>query len=206
MELFTERGGTWYRLGEHLPAFGVPFRPGDDGAGLDRLLIPGRLSAQRASGQFADPLWVGMVPEAGQRGRPATALRCSLAAISVWAEEATSRELCRLRAAWRQGAAGSLAEAEVFVLGEPGELPHLAESMRYWGTDLLVPLGFRADPDLPAEAIRGAVGAGAEDLVVIDAAGIELVDREAFEPLSRAGIRLAFAGLPGNQSPGGRER
>ena len=47
VELFTGRGGRWYRLGEHLPAFGVPFCDGEDGVPLDRLLIPGKLSAQR---------------------------------------------------------------------------------------------------------------------------------------------------------------
>ena len=54
VELFTERGGRWYRLGEHLPAFGVPFRDGADGVLLDRLLIPGKLSAQRPERRFGD--------------------------------------------------------------------------------------------------------------------------------------------------------
>ena len=76
-----------------------------------------------------------------------------------------------------------------------GELPLLAESVRYCGTDLLVPVGFRADPELPEGAIRQVAGAGPGDLVVLDEGGIELIARDAFQPLSRAGIRLAHGSL-----------
>ena len=210
VELFTERAGRWYRLGEHLPALRVPFGTGDDGAHLDRLLIPGKLSAQRAASEMGDPLQLGVVVDEGQKVRLASAFACSLKVIAAWADEATSFDLSRLRGAWIQRAGGDEADAEaeveavVFVLGEPGRLPHLAPSVRYWGSDLLVPLGFRVDPDLPASTIRGAVGAGEGDLVVIDDLGIELIDREAFEPLSRAGIRLADGGRPESISTGGR--
>jgi hypothetical protein len=184
----------------------VPFGKGDDGVGLDRLLIPGKLSAQRAPNELATPLPVGVVADERQQVRLATALRSSVAAIAAWAEEATSLALSRLRGAWRQENCRDEGEPEVFVLGEPGRLPHLAESVRYWGTDLLVPVGFRVDPDLPPATIRGVVGAGESDLVVVDDRGIELIDRGAFEPLSRAGIRLACSELPRSSSSGGRER
>jgi len=206
LELFVERAGLWYRLGEHLPNLGVPFGKGDDGVSLDRLLIPGKLSAQRAANEWATPLQVCVVPDERQEVRLASALRCSLAAIAAWAEEATSLGLSRLRGAWRQENCRDEGEPEVFLLGEPGRLPHLAESVRFWGSDLVVPVGFRVDPDLPPAAIRGAVGAGEGDLVVVDGRGIELIDRDAFAPLSRAGIRLACSGLPASSSPGGRER
>ena len=85
-----------------------------------------------------------------------------------------------------------------------GELPLLPESVRYWGTDLLVPLGFRADPELPEGAIRRVVGAGDGDLVVLDEEGFELIARDAFKPLSRAGIRLARGGLLGAWAVGGK--
>ena len=48
----------------------------------------------------------------------------------------------------------------MLVIGAPGTLPLLPESVRYWGSELLVPLGFRAEPDLPEAAIRGVAGAG----------------------------------------------
>lgn len=206
VELFCERAGGWYRLREHLPALGVPFRTDEEGVGLDRLLIPAKLSAQRTSGSLPERLRIGMVRDEGQGIRLATAVRCSLKAIFLWAEETTSQEISRLRGAWWHGAAGGQEEGEVFVFGEPGSLPHLVDSVRYWGTDLLVPLGFRSDPDLPSEAIRSAAGAGAGDLLVIDEHGIELIDLEAFEPLSRAGIRLAYGGALEKKPPGGGER
>ena len=82
VELFTERGGRWYRLGEHLPALGVPFRNGTDGVLLDRLLIPGKLSAQRPERRFGDAVRVGLVRDERQEVRPATAFRCSLQALA----------------------------------------------------------------------------------------------------------------------------
>jgi hypothetical protein len=197
VELFTERGGRWYRLGEHLPVLSVPFHDGEDGVGLDRVLIPGKLSAQRPSGPLPDSLRVGLVPDERPRNRPATAMRCSLQVLSVWAEHATSLQLSRLQGAWRQAAAGEQLEAEAFVRGAPGKLPHLGEGVRYWGTDLLIPLGFRVDPELPEQAIRAVVGAGEADLVVLDEHGIELIPRDAFEPLLRAGIRLARGDVRG---------
>ena len=200
--LFTERGGLWYRLGEHLPAFGVPFRDGADGVLLDRLLIPGKLSAQRPERRFSDPLRVGLVRDEREGFRPATAFRCSLHALSVWAERATSSQLSSLQGALRMASDGVEEDTDAFVVGVAGELPLLPESVRYWGTDLLVPVGYRADPDLPAGAIRRVVGAGLGDLVVLDEAGFELIARAAFKPLSRAGVRLARGGFSG---PGTRE-
>ncbi len=73
VELYTERAGRWYRLGEHMPALGVPFHDGEDGAGLDRVLIPGKLAAQRPSGRLVDSLPVAVAPKSGNgpgRRRP----------------------------------------------------------------------------------------------------------------------------------------
>ena len=44
VELFTEQDGFWYRLGEHLPVFDVPFRGGATGMPLERTIVPGKLS------------------------------------------------------------------------------------------------------------------------------------------------------------------
>ncbi len=131
-------------------------------------------------------------------------MRCSLQVLSAWAEHVTSLQLSRLLGAWRRGSAEEGGEDEALVRGEAGKAPHLRESVRYWGTDVLVPLGFRADPDLPAAAIRGLVGAGDGDLVVLDKQGIELIPLGAFQPLSRAGILLARGGSAGSGPKGGR--
>jgi hypothetical protein len=194
VELFTERGGLWYRLGQHLPAFGVPFRDETDGVLLDRLLIPGKLMAQRPERRFGDALRAGLVRDEREASRPATALSCSLQVLFVWAEQATSSQFTSLRGAWwipSDGEKQAEADADAFVLGAAGNLPLLPESVRYWGTDLLIPVGFRADPDLPGGAFRRIVGADIGELVVLDEDGFELIARDAFQPLSRAGIRLA---------------
>ncbi len=197
VELFTERGGLWYRLGEHLPAFGVPFRDGADGVLLDRLLIPGKLSAQRPERRFSDVLSAGLVRDDREAFRAATAFLCSLQVLFVWAEQATSAQLTSLQGALRKASDGAEEGVDAFVLGAGGEVPLLPESVRYWGTDLLVPVGFRPDPDLPEGALRRVVGAGPGDLVVLDEDGFELIARDAFKPLSRAGIRLARGGCSG---------
>jgi hypothetical protein len=197
VELFTERGGRWYRLGEHLPAFGVPFRDRDNGILLDRLVIPGKLSGHRPGRRVSAALRVVLVADEREEVRPATALKCSLEALSVWAEQATSAQLSPLQGAWRRAFDGEGGVADVFVVGRTGKLPLLPESVRYWGTDLLMPLGLRADPDLPEAAIRRVVGAGQEDLVLLDGEGFELIARRVFQPLCRAGIRLACGGFSG---------
>ena len=198
VELFTERGGRWYRLGGYLPAFDVPFRHGEDGVLLDRLVIPGKLSGRRPGGRNTDAVRIGLVPDQREEVWPATAFKCSLEAVSIWAEQATSFELSPLRGAWRRAFDGEDGDADAFVIGPAGRLPLLPESVRYWGTDLFVPLGFRADPDLPEGAIRRILGAGAGDLVVLEVDGFELIARGAFQPLCRAGIRLARGGFSGS--------
>jgi hypothetical protein len=66
--------------------------------------------------------------------------------------------------------------------------------LRFWGTDLFVPLGFRVEPDLPASAIRQAAGAKPDELAVFDLDGIELIPQAVFKPLSRAAIKLIVEG------------
>jgi hypothetical protein len=205
VELFTERGGQWYRLGEHLPAFGVPFRDGAIGVPLDRVVIPDRLSVLRPGELVGEPMRIRLVREEGKAVRPATALRCALAVLGDWAEAATTAQLTPLQGAWRKASDGEEEDDEVLVVGPPGALPLLHESVRYWGTGLWIPLGFRAEPELPERAIRGAAGAGEGDLAILDESGFELIDRAAFEPLTRAGVRLARGG-PGGARPDGRSR
>jgi hypothetical protein len=82
-------------------------------------------------------------------------------------------------------------------------LPALADGLRYWGDDVLIPLGFRADPQLAERALRAAIGAGPDDVVVLDGEGPELIPRQAFRPLSRAGIRLARKVEASEPSAGG---
>jgi hypothetical protein len=190
VELFTERGGRFYRLGEHLPAFDVPIDPGSPGVSLDRIMVPVPIEAQPPTGIVPDPLSVRLVRDDRGLVRPASALRCPLAVFGSWAESATRAQLERLRGVTCGGSGGADAAAEILVLGNPGALPLLAGGVRFWGTDVFIPLGYRTDPDLPEPAILNLVGAGAGDLAIFDHDGYELVARGLFKPLCRAAIRL----------------
>src|SRR5262249_60427606 len=98
-----------------------------------------------------------------------------------------------LQAAWTASPDGTPDHAEVLVLGTAQRLPFVPEGLRFWGSDFLIPLGFRSDPDLPPAALRAAVGASADELAVFDQNRLELIARAVFRPLHRAGIRLAHA-------------
>jgi hypothetical protein len=194
-ELFTERCGHWYRLGARLPAFGVS--EGDESAGvlLERVVLPAPIDAAPPPAALPDPMPVRLVRDERGSARPASAFRCALGELLRWAEGTTSAQLARLQAAWTGAHRGAQrdpsAAADVLVLGNPGPLPFLSDSVRFWGTDLLVPLGFRADPDLPETALLGALGARSGELAVMEADGFELIARGVFKRLSLAGIRLA---------------
>jgi hypothetical protein len=108
---------------------------------------------------------------------------CPLADLAVWAEQATSRQLSGLLAAW-------CPPGEVLLLGE--RLPPLPAGQRFWGGAVLLPLGFRADPDLAEDALREALGLEGGAVGVLTDQGLEVVEHAAFAPLTRAGVRLAL--------------
>jgi hypothetical protein len=204
-ELFTRRGGQWYRLGERLPAFGIPSGALVAGVSLDRIVIPAKISGERPAGNLPERMVVRVVPYDSPQHHPATAMRTSIDELADWADWATASQLSCLRGAWRSTASEEAGTAEALVLGDPGTLPLLRGSTRFWGADLLVPLGFRVDPELPATSIRQVVGAGQDDLVLMDQKGHELIAREAFEPLTRIGIRLAREGARSGPEKGSRK-
>jgi hypothetical protein len=73
-----------------------------------------------------------------------------------------------------------------------GRLPTVP-GLRLWGGDVLLPLGFRASPDLPPAVLRAAAGATAKELLLFTHDGFEAVPLAAFAPVTRAGLRLAGA-------------
>jgi hypothetical protein len=192
VELFTERGGRWYRLGEHLPAFGVQVPDDLRGVRLERILLPRPVSAQRPENLRLERMRVGVVRDERCQSRSATALCCRLIELYAWAEQSTSAQFAGLWAAWSEGSAGEPGEADVLVLGRHAGLPTSRAGVRFWGTDALVPLGFRMDPDLAEPALKSVVGAGPDDLVVFRPDGFEVIARAIFKPLNRAGVRLAW--------------
>jgi hypothetical protein len=199
-ELYIERDGRWIRLGEHLPRFDVP--PGDNPRWLplERAILPEPIEAQAARKSAHAPIPIGLVRDLKRQGPPASALRCPLGVLSAWAERATSAQLAALKGAWINSGSQEPSGAEALLIGPEGSLPLLPVGLRFWGALLLIPLGYRAEPDLPASAIRRAAGAGADDLAILDQNGIELIPRAILKPLCRAGIRLIDKGGSGDAS------
>jgi hypothetical protein len=177
VELFVSRAGRWHRVGRHLPALAFPehleYRP------LHQVLFPAPVLPMPPRPLELRPL--GLALTADQCPRPATALECDVPALARWAETVPEVRLARLHAAHCRG--------RVLLRGE--RLPAVAAGRRYWGGSLLVPLGYRIEPNLPASAVRAALGLADEELLVLDEGRAEVVPRSAFEPLTRAQIRLA---------------
>ncbi len=188
--LYVERDGHWFRLGEHLPVFEVPRGDLADWVPLERAIFPEPVNGVRPLRDPEDPMPLRLVRDALSQARPASALRCSLSSLRSWAEGATSSQLAALCGAWIRADLSDGSEGQVFLTGSSEALPVLPEGVRFWGTDLLVPLGFRVEPNLPAAAVRRAAGARHDELAVIDQDGIELIPRTVFARLSRASIRM----------------
>ncbi|SIO62478.1 hypothetical protein SAMN05444166_7058 [Singulisphaera sp. GP187] len=177
--LFAKQDGLWYQLGRHLPTFGIPREFDADSVPLATALVPAPIDVTMPRPGAPRPAQVGLVRD--EEVRPASALRCRLNALSVWAETVPSSQFKPLRAA----IAGDL----VMLLGSP--LPAIAGGTRYWGTRLLIPLGYRVDPGLSENALRRALSLGSAELLVLTPDGYEVIPPHVFNPLSLAGIRLA---------------
>jgi hypothetical protein len=184
---FAQRGGRWFPFGSRLPTADAP--PPGDGVPLASVLVPGGFEPHAAEPPAGSPVELRVVRGGG--AQPASAVMCSLAALGQWADAATTAELAAVRAA--------RCDDRAVLLG--AKLASVPGVTRFWGTDLLVPLGFRPDPDLPPAALREALGVTAGELVLLTADGADVIPRAAFEPLTRAGVRLALAEL--NRSPAG---
>jgi hypothetical protein len=192
-ELFTRRGAHWYKLGEHLPAFDVPLGEGVSGVPLHRLVVPMPVTARRPAGERAGPAVIRLVRDERGLRRPTTAVRCPACVLSAWADQATSAQLGELHAVCAGGPEGPTRDSPMLILGPADRLPLLPDATRYWGIDLLVPLGYRLEPNLPESAVRRVAGADAGALVLCEDDGFELIPRSLFKPVTRAAIRLACA-------------
>jgi hypothetical protein len=118
-----------------------------------------------------------------------------LAVLLEWSDSVPSTRLASL-----QGV--HLGEL-VLVLGE--QLPLLAGSMRFWGRDVLIPLGYAPDPDLPASALKQAAGLQPDEILLWQPDHAEVSDRTLLSPLTRAALRLATSPpSPLGEGPGVR--
>jgi hypothetical protein len=179
VELFVRRGDAWVRFGERLPCDGPPDNA--DVLRLDRVIAPAPLSPTPAPVNLLEPTRLLLVRDA--HARPASALRCSLGVLATWADSATTMQIESLQAA-RCG-------ERVLLLGK--RLPPLADAERFWGSRVLVPLGWRPEPALPESALVEALGLLGEDIALLGESGTEVLSRNDLQPLTRAGVRLAAA-------------
>ncbi len=179
VELFTTRDGHWFRFGRRVPVADRP--PDAEGRPVAGQLVPGPITPTPPSATPIEP--VALTLARGTDPKPVTALACELADLRGWADTATTAELGAVR--------GAVSGSRVILRGS--KLPYIPTATRYWGEPVLVPIGFRADPDLPAGLIRAAVQAADDELVLLGPTGADLVPVAVFEPLTRAGLRLALA-------------
>jgi hypothetical protein len=177
---FEQREGRWHALGRRLPRFDVPLR--GEPRRLDEFLFPAPVRAVPVPAKAGAPASLRIVPS--DRVRPASALRASLMQILPWAEATLAAELWACRAA--------VCGDSIMLRG--ARLPAIPSAERFWGGRVLVPLGFRPEPDLPESALRAAATVGPDDLLVLTEAGAEAIPESAFEPLTRAAVRKAACG------------
>jgi hypothetical protein len=177
VELYVNHEGQWYRQGHHLPAFHLPVhlpaRP------LHAVLTPAPVLPISAPRADHSPIRAQLV--ADDRPRLTSAMMCKLSILKEWADWATTQQLSCIRGA-RRG-------RRVLLLGR--RLPHLAGSERFWGGRLVLPLGYRLEPALPETELLQAWGVKENEFVLYHAEGALILSQSVFEPLTRAGIRVA---------------
>lgn len=181
VEFFSQRGGVWFRFGAKVPTSDGP--PSETGRPLEAVLVPAKFTPIPPSPTIASRLPVTLVR--GGLPQPVTALACRVAELEAWADTATTRELAAVTAA-RCG-------DRAILRGKT--LPTIPSTARFWGEAVLIPLGFRCEPDVSAATLRAAVGAVDEELLVLTESATEILPLMAFAPLTRAGVRLAIRGV-----------
>jgi len=72
-------------------------------------------------------------------------------------------------------------------------LPSIRDAERFWGDRVLIPLGFRSDPDWPESALREAAQVGRNEILILTENAAEAIPANAFRPLTRAAIRRCLS-------------
>jgi hypothetical protein len=178
----TERGAR-YRLGDRIPMSEAP--PDGEDRSLSGALLPSPLHPLPSDESSSSPVQLQIVR--GGSPQPTSALLCGLDSLRAFADTATTAELAAMR--------GILSGDRAVLFG--AKLPPIAGAARLYGTDVLLPVGFRAEPDLPPAVLLSAVGAEPGETLILTEDGWELVPVDLAEPLTRAGMRLALSGAFG---------
>jgi hypothetical protein len=178
VRFFTKRGDTWFTFRSLLPVSEAP--PRGDGLALSSVLFPKLTAATQPGSDPLQPTSLRLVRST--ESKPTSALVCSLRDLQRWSDMATSMEISRIK--------GARTRSRAILLGS--QLPSLSTATRYWGESVFVPIGFRPEPNLPVPALRQAIGTDDHDFLFLNEEGVLLVPGNVFEPLTRAGMRLAI--------------
>ena len=198
VETFVRRDPFWYRPGKYVPVFHVPPAFNDplhvSTKSMARTFVPAAPHFEMPQPRAREAAAVQIVRDDHCRPRLATALIAPLTAVIAWADGQPSGQLAQFEALWT-GCTDITGHdrAEVLLIGHEGTLPLLSVGSRFWGSGVLVPVGFRLDPHLPVAAMRRLAGATSDELVLWSHEGYELIDRAQSCRLDRA--RLAMAGI-----------
>jgi hypothetical protein len=178
-EVFARRDGQWFRPGQHLPASDVQ---DDTGAQtLLHLLAPAPIKPVSRTDEPAQPITLRLVRDGQPRNT--SALECGAAELLQWADMATTHALASVEIA--------TSREHALMLG--AHLPAIGGAVRFWGRTVLLPLGFRCEPNLPESALRDALDLSAEELIFLREDRAEIVNRAVFRPATRAALRRAWA-------------
>jgi hypothetical protein len=180
--LFHFQDGHWHGFGQALPAFDLPTNL--DYQPLAHVLFPAPV--QPIPAPAPRPAAVGLTLRRDDRRRVTTALLCDLPALAAWSDTVASARLAALEAAALGGA--------VLVLGK--NLPLLEGSTRFWGKEVLIPLGYSPEPEMPESALAEALGLQTGELLLWRPEQPEVIARSELAALSRAGLRHALLNAP----------
>jgi hypothetical protein len=180
-ELLLHHEGSWRRFGVHLPAFDVP--DPEQARPLSALLFPAQVRPVPAGEPAWQPAPLSLVRDATPRA--ASALRVALDDLVRWADSATTFEMELLQ--------GALSGDEVLLRGS--RLPALGGA-RFWGKQVLLPLGHRVEPALAEGVLGAALHLQNEEIALLTQEGAEVIPLDAFGPVTRAGVRKAAKRTP----------
>ncbi len=194
--LFVRRGPAWHAWGQTLPAFDFPqsleYRP------LFQVLFPAPIASPVAYSPGSPSVAaVRLTLVADEVYRPTRGICCSLVDLANWADEVPGCVLEKIQAAIHEPIKprGEVLRtprvARAFLLGK--SLPWFADSERFWGQRVLVPIGSRPSPVMTEAELRLAMGAGDDDLLILRRDGCEVIAEEKFSPLGHAALRIALS-------------
>jgi hypothetical protein len=176
-EPYLERQGLWFRLHRYLPSNDLPNRSATQP--LAHVLTPAPITPLVPATPTIAPLPLRLV--ASHTAAPTTGLLCNIGDLARWSDTMPSDRLATLQI--------TRLDNRALVLGR--RLPLLPASERFWGENVLVPLGLAVEPALPETELRDVLRLATDEIGLLWAAGFEAIPRHAFAPLTRARLRLA---------------